>query len=400
MKIGHFSFSPRGGAGKVADSLHQHQVNLGMDSSFYFVNSDAIARTPFQNPGISVKALADKFLVGQSQNSSIFSFYRSSHSIRRYAKLLSSFDVVHFHWIPGVFNLEKLEFPINNRTKFFWSIHDMWPFTGGCHYSDGCKQYLESCISCPQVKPPFKKSVHNRFVTRKRNLKQIFPHLTLIYPSSFIEKLGMQSSMLKNFNSVIIGNPVEVSTNTNSPKLNSTQLTRLNSKAFKICFVATDLSEIRKGSRILLKWFLDNITDLKNVTLIFIGKNGGFVEESDNIIVIPNVSKADEMNYIYTKSDLHVSLSKEESFGYTIIESGLMQTPSVCFQGTAQSELIINGYSGYLINQIDELKNIIGLLQNNPLLIREVGYRARKEFAMKFNQDIIGTKFIRLYENQ
>jgi glycosyltransferase involved in cell wall biosynthesis len=77
-----------------------------------------------------------------------------------------------------------------------------------------------------------------------------------------------------------------------------------------------------------------------------------------------------------------------------------MQTPSVCFQGTAQSELIINGYSGYLINQIDELKNIIGLLQNNPLLIREVGYRARKEFAMKFNQDIIGTKFIRLYENQ
>ena len=45
-------------------------------------------------------------------------------------------DIVHLFWVNGGFlrieTLKKLKQPI------VWTLHDMWPFTGGCHYDDEC----------------------------------------------------------------------------------------------------------------------------------------------------------------------------------------------------------------------------------------------------------------------
>jgi glycosyltransferase involved in cell wall biosynthesis len=83
--------------------------------------------------------------------------------------------------------------------------------------------------------------------------------------------------------------------------------------------------------------------------------------EKERIVVICGTFDPltiEELNYIYSKVDLNISLSKEETFGYTVIETGLMGTPSVCFVGTAQSELITDGASGYLINNLEEFLDI------------------------------------------
>ena len=68
MKIGHFSFSPRGGAGKVATTLHQHQIEMGLDSKFFFVTSENIEQNPLENPTLTAKAIIDKFLVSRFSN--------------------------------------------------------------------------------------------------------------------------------------------------------------------------------------------------------------------------------------------------------------------------------------------------------------------------------------------
>jgi glycosyltransferase involved in cell wall biosynthesis len=399
MKIGHFSFSTRGGAGKVATTLHQHQIEQGLDSTLHYVTSENLAQKPFENPVITLKAIVDKFLVSKYQNPSLFSYYRSNHNLNHFSDLFRSFDIVHFHWIPGVFDFQKLEFPSNSRTKYFWSIQDMWPFTGGCHFSGGCRNFEKACTNCPQVKFPFRQGVHKKFISRERNLLNNMKQLKVIYPSKYIKELASESSMLKNLKFEIIGNPIMINYNTNQPKLNYNQIRILNSINLKIAFVAADLSEFRKGARTLIKWFQENSENLNDLVLVFVGNNGDFIKQSKNILVIPNVTKIDEMNYIYSKVDLNISVSTEETFGYTIIESGLMETPSVCFIGTAQSELIKNGVSGYLIEHIDDLNRIINLVRDTPLLNQKVGGQARSEFAVKFNREIIGKKYIDLYND-
>ena len=398
MKIGHFSFSPRGGAGKVATTLHQHQIEMGLDSKFFFVTSENIEQNPLENPTLTAKAIIDKFLVSRFSNPSIFSFYRSNHHVEKFSKLLELFDVVHFHWIPGVFNLEKLEFPTGIGIKYFWSVQDMWPFTGGCHFSGGCKNFLESCVKCPQVSIPFKQGVHKKFLAREINLLNIKSDLKIIYPSNFVKNLGIQSPMFSDIDFEVIGNPISINYSIIQPEISSDHFKILNSKSLKICFVAANLSEFRKGARILLKWFQDNSESLRDCTLIFVGNNGDFIKQSFNIMVIPNLTRIEELNYIYSKVDLNISLSKEETFGYTIVEAGLMGTPSVCFIGTAQSELVIDGTSGYIINRLEDLQKIIDSIRSSQILNEKIGNLARLEFAKKFSQELIGRRYLDLYE--
>ncbi|MBA7584483.1 hypothetical protein ES708_26438 [subsurface metagenome] len=56
-------------------------------------------------------------------------------------------DIVHLHWIASGFirleNLVKINKPI------IWTLHDIWAFTGGCHYDEDCGKYNKYCEHCP-----------------------------------------------------------------------------------------------------------------------------------------------------------------------------------------------------------------------------------------------------------
>src|SRR5205085_11372081 len=66
--------------------------------------------------------------------------------------LIRDADVVHLHWtwwfvgIPGIVALSRLGKPI------VWTFHDQRGFTGGCHFSMGCRGYETTCPSCPQLR--------------------------------------------------------------------------------------------------------------------------------------------------------------------------------------------------------------------------------------------------------
>jgi hypothetical protein len=65
-------------------------------------------------------------------------------------------DLVHLHWMSRGFSVllrQAFGRPI------VWTLHDMWAFTGGCHYDAGCERYVSACGACPAtrmvpVKPP------------------------------------------------------------------------------------------------------------------------------------------------------------------------------------------------------------------------------------------------------
>ena len=47
-------------------------------------------------------------------------------------------DLVHLHWIGDNF-LPIAEFA-KIKAPIVWTLHDMWAFTGGCHYAGACQQ--------------------------------------------------------------------------------------------------------------------------------------------------------------------------------------------------------------------------------------------------------------------
>src|SRR5690554_7779092 len=43
-------------------------------------------------------------------------------------------DIVHLHWVTG--GMLRIEDVARIRAPVVWSLHDMWAFTGGCHYDE------------------------------------------------------------------------------------------------------------------------------------------------------------------------------------------------------------------------------------------------------------------------
>ena len=61
-------------------------------------------------------------------------------------------DVIHLHWInEGMLSLASVEKIVASGKPIVWTLHDMWPFTGICHYAHDCDHYTGHCHNCPQI---------------------------------------------------------------------------------------------------------------------------------------------------------------------------------------------------------------------------------------------------------
>src|SRR5690606_26435095 len=77
----------------------------------------------------------------------IFSTGFSGFCLKDHPTIVDS-DIVHLHWVTGLIStkhIAKLEKPI------VWTLRDMWPVTGGCHYSMECERFAVGCGHCPQL---------------------------------------------------------------------------------------------------------------------------------------------------------------------------------------------------------------------------------------------------------
>ena len=57
-------------------------------------------------------------------------------------------DVIHLHWVnQGMLSLNDIDKILKSGKPVVWTMHDMWPFTGICHYAGSCKKYEEHCCT-------------------------------------------------------------------------------------------------------------------------------------------------------------------------------------------------------------------------------------------------------------
>ena len=62
-----------------------------------------------------------------------------------HSALVKEADVIHIHWInQGMLSLSDIKRLIDSGKPVVWTLHDMWPATGVCHYAGLCDQYRSS----------------------------------------------------------------------------------------------------------------------------------------------------------------------------------------------------------------------------------------------------------------
>ncbi|MDZ7315923.1 MAG: glycosyltransferase [candidate division KSB1 bacterium] len=66
------------------------------------------------------------------------------------SKLAPRFDIIHLHHLEGYFfDLRSLY--LLQEKNVVLTLHDMWPLTGRCSFSQNCEKWQTHCVSCPHT---------------------------------------------------------------------------------------------------------------------------------------------------------------------------------------------------------------------------------------------------------
>ena len=377
-----------GSTGSICEDLATGLIDKGHHCTIYYGNGDSenpIAKRMISNWAVKYHAMFSR-ISGWQGYASVLATYKLINQIKK-----KKFDIVHLHNLHGNFiNVPMLlHYLKKNEIPTVITLHDCWFYTGKCtHYTEcGCYKWMDSCGNCPQLKkdiPSYFFDKTEQMLNEKKKLYDSFDRLGIIAVSEWI-KGEAEKSILKNNNIVTIYNWVDLK--------NLYPRNNKNGKFFTILGVSAKWTNNMPKLRDFIK-----IAQMlpENIRIQLIGKMDSNVILPMNVSSIPYVEDQNELANYYSKADVYVHLSREDSFGKVIIEAMACGTPVVVYDSTACPELVKNG-CGYVV----DVGNVNEICKR-VLQIREIGSEYFKEAcvssAKKFEKNLLIEKTYKFYE--
>jgi glycosyltransferase involved in cell wall biosynthesis len=318
----------------------------------------------------------------------------------------SQYDIIHLHWINfGFLSLKSLHILIRLGKPIVWSMHDMWPFTGGCHYSNDCINYEKSCGNCSQfLKHPATKDLSHRHFLKKKLAYDKKAKMHFIGSSKWLGDLGKSSALLKPFKVSDI--PTVVSSSFRLvDKTTCRQELNLPEDKKIILFVAMIIADKRKGFSYLveaLELLAKEEQNREEIELIVIGNTDGL--NSDDLPfkthLFGKITDMETLNKVYNASDVFVIPSIQDNLPNTVMEALATGTPSVGFNVGGIPEMIDHLSTGY----ISDYKSSASLAVGMKWVLNHESYLTISENSVKkakntYAAKVISAKYMTVYND-
>ncbi len=350
----------------------------------------------------TLSKLCDK-LYGKN-NGGVFSVGKFGVSLSKHP-LVQQADIIHIHWInqgllsiKGLAELKKLGKPI------FWTAHDMWSLTGGCHYSGSCIKFSSSCSYCPQVTFSGKNDISQRLFTQKQQLYKQF-NLRIVACSNWMKSLAIQSPLLKD-NHIpvnVIPNPIDITLFNPIEKELAKKDLGIDTQKKTILFVSVKVNDLRKGFSYFkraLSLLSAEQPELKGQLQILIMGTAEEKEFSDfpfPVSFLGHISNQKKLVTCYAAAEVLVVPSLEDNLPNTVMEAMACGTAVTAFHTGGIPDMIDhleNGYLAAFLSEKDLKKGVLHVLANSKTL----GEKARLKVVNTFSYDKVASQFIDLYQ--
>ncbi|MCX6313038.1 MAG: glycosyltransferase [Bacteroidetes bacterium] len=321
-----------------------------------------------------------------------FSFPDTEFEIQNHPAFLDA-DIINFHWASGFIDysiFEKINKPV------IWTLHDMNPFTGGCHYSGGCSEYKYECSKCPQLMGTLDDRYSKVVFGYKKKYLKDFQNLNIVSPSVWLRKCSESSALFSGFVHHTI--PYGINSDVFAPRDKIAMRKKLGLPLDKVIMLFVSYKSLyikRKGYTFLL----NAISKIKNdsVCLLAVGGVSNEIHSTIPIIDFGFVNDEHTMAELYSASDFFVMPSVEDNLPNTIIEALLCGIPVTGFATGGIPDMISPGINGILAEEksADSLYDSIMHMVEN---IRNYNNdEIRLDALGKYDQNIQAKKYIELY---
>jgi glycosyltransferase involved in cell wall biosynthesis len=309
-------------------------------------------------------------------------------------------DIVHLHWVVGGFlrieTLKKLGKPL------VWTLHDSWPFTGGCHLPGSCLRYREKCGLCPVLGARRENDLSRRVWQRKfRSWRDL--RIEVVCPSHWLAQCARSSSLFADRNVTVIPNGIDTSLFKPLDKAFSRDAMGLpEGKKLILCGANHFLVDRNKGYNLLasaVKAMPQELAE-RSCLLVF-----GSAEPEDlpdlglEVRFLGHLGDKYSMVLAYSAADVFVTASRQENLPYTIMEAMACGTPAVGFAVGGIPELIEHGCNGYLAEPfaIEDLSRGITWVLEDSTRHGELSAGARRAVLDKFALEKVVRQYTDLY---
>jgi polysaccharide pyruvyl transferase WcaK-like protein len=230
MSVVHLCSQDFGGAGKAAYRLHKGLQTIGVNSTMLVLNK--------RSGDSSVKVLPIDY-AGSTATASDVPVYNSPlwmQQLRKWHKLLLNYpkrpaglemftdaesdiridlvqeirdaDIINLHWVAGEMDYPSASIALGNK-PVVWTLHDMNPFTGGCHYAGDCLNYKTSCGACPQLGSDMENDLSKHVWKQKYDVYKALT-INIATPSRWLGKCAAESKLFSPFPVTVIPNGIPI----------------------------------------------------------------------------------------------------------------------------------------------------------------------------------------------
>lgn len=309
-------------------------------------------------------------------------------------------DILHLHWVAGFVDIpaffEKTDVPI------VWTLHDMNPITGGCHYSFGCRRFEQSCGCCPQIDSTAEEDPSRRSWRRKRAVfreKIQEDQLHVIAPSKWLTHEAKQSTLLQGAS--IDCSPYGLDHTLFRPRSAKEERAKLNIPESRkvVLFVAYTSTNPRKGLQLLVKALRQ--AQLKDVTLVSIGSNRPEIPRGFSHVHVGHVDSDQQLSLLYSMSDVFVIPSLQDNLPNTVLESMACGTPVVGFDAGGIPDMVRPGETGWLAEtkSIYQLSRAIKTALENKAERERMGKRCRQVVEKEYTLERQAQRYKKFYSS-
>lgn len=401
----------KGGAARAAYRLHESLARCKVQSSMLVMRKstdDPHVRefSPSRRPFAVIARRVTRLLYGKSRSflplgprsQEIFSTGRCrwrDEVIRQ----IGTPDILNLHWVAGMFDYKDLS---RCPMPIVWTLHDMHPFSGGCHYNGACTRFAEACGCCPQLESSDPRDLSHRYWRQRANaLSQIDPErFAIVSPSNWLATECRKSSLFGRFQVEVV--PYGIDAQRFQPTDRNVTRERLGiaSDASVVLFVADQVGNPRKGLDLLVH-ALGRLTTVKNLHLLSIGNQS----ESKFQLPFPctpvsHLNDDRALAEIYGAADVFVIPSRQDNLPNTVLEAMACGVPTVGFAVGGISDMVLDGKTGLLAaaESPDALARGIESILLNPDLRQRMALNARRRVVECYSLEEQGRRYLAVYD--
>lgn len=393
-----------GGAARGTYRLHEGLLRAGIDShilTMYKISADKkVHEVDALMPRIwnKVAALIEDKIFSLNTLSTFFCPWSMQVLPRAITKKIKQInpDIVHVNGVKGFFPIKAF----NRINKpIVWTFVDMWPLTGGCHYSGGCEKFKDGCYDCHYLK---KSKIFDitkyTWKLKKRTFKNLPIHIACI--SKWLLDGANASKIFSEATKNLVHYGIDHEVYRPHDKRIAKNILNLDVNKTYILYGADGgIKNPRKG----FEYVRDSLVGLpeeikENISLLIFGEDKNLTVDEFDIPVVSLGVLSDDITLAIAYSAANVMMvpSLQEGFGQTALEAMSCGTPVIAFEETGVCDIITHKHNGYIAKYKD-IPDLINGLKWLLSLNKEVSDLCRAEVLKEYTLDAQSKRYISIY---